>query len=89
MTGGYGRDRDDRLSWLLRGGLVRPRRSGPPLAVIDTPPPGTAHGAFERANWCSTRLTTTQCFGHRFDHHLDLSKRKRSAIYNFAELLGR
>jgi antitoxin (DNA-binding transcriptional repressor) of toxin-antitoxin stability system len=45
VTGDYGHDRGDNLSRLLRGGLVRPRRNEPPLAIINTPPPSAHAGA--------------------------------------------
>jgi antitoxin (DNA-binding transcriptional repressor) of toxin-antitoxin stability system len=45
VTGDYRRERDDRLSSLLRSGLVRARRSDPPQEVLNTQPPSIGAGA--------------------------------------------
>lgn len=45
VTGQDEGGQDGRLSQLVRGGLVRPRRGAPSQALFSTPPPCTSTGA--------------------------------------------
>jgi prevent-host-death family protein len=47
VTGREGGGRSERLSRLVRDGVLRPRRTGAPQAVFNTPPPRAKGSAVE------------------------------------------
>jgi prevent-host-death family protein len=47
VTGGEEGGQEGRLSRLIRDGVARPRRTGPPTALFSAPPPRAAASAVE------------------------------------------
>jgi antitoxin (DNA-binding transcriptional repressor) of toxin-antitoxin stability system len=47
VTGGEEGGQEGRLSRLIRDGVARPRRTGPPAALFSTPPPRASASAVE------------------------------------------